>query len=409
MKAIGTIGLFVTAFAAFTPTRLLADSFPIAATAQGEHAWATAFDGTNFLVALQQDVGPSGGIVGAKLLSPAGTVLATAFVQRTGDPPYVAFDGTKYLLAWADHDSSANGLVSAFGQFVGTDGTLLGGPFVLSQSTTVRELGGIAFDGTRFLVVWTDDRRAGPSPGPGSQDVYARFVSTAGIPADSDFKLSDGAGKLARLAFGPGGYLVIWNEDLLDTEIRGRFVTPAGMLGPAFTVDASPAPSDTGHQVAFDGSNFLVVWGDDQPAGTGARVDLFGQFVSPSASLVGSAFPVATGPGLQAAPFIAYDGRNYLVTWSDGVNDADGDFACEAGEGSCIDVRGRFISPAGALGRGFVVTNDPGNQAESPVAFGAGVYLVAWNHLFQTAEADVLGTILAESPVFRDGFESSEP
>ena len=409
MKTSCTVGLLITAFAAFAPTRLLADTFPIATTAQPEHAWAAAFDGTNFLVALQQDVDASGGIVGAKLVSPAGAVLATAFVQRSGDPPYVAFDGTKYLLAWADHDNSANGLVSAYGQFVGTNGTLLGGPIVLSQSTTVRELGGIAFDGTRFLVLWTDDRRAGNSPTPGDQDVYGRFVSTAGVPADNDFKLSDGAGKLARLAFGATGYLVIWNEDLLDTEVRARFVTPAGVLEPAFTVNASPAPSDSGHQVAFDGTNFLVVWGDEQSGGTGAAVDLFGQLVAPGASLVGGPFPIATGAGMQAAPFIAHDGRNYLVTWSDGANDVDGDLVCEAGEGTCVDIRGRFLGPSGMPGQSFVVSNDSGNQAESPVAYGADRLLVAWNHLFQTPNADVFGTILGASPLFRDGFESSVP
>src|SRR5687768_12264637 len=122
MQAISTLFRFgLTAIVAATPTGVHGSSFPIANTAQAEHSWAIAYDGANFLVGVQQDEGASGSIVGAKLVSPAGAVLATAFVPRSGDPPYVAFDGTNYLLAWADHDASANGLVSAFGQLVATN------------------------------------------------------------------------------------------------------------------------------------------------------------------------------------------------------------------------------------------------------------------------------------------------
>jgi hypothetical protein len=274
----------------------------------------------------------------------------------------------------------------------------VGTPFKISQSTTITDLDGVAFDGTNYLVIWQDGRRAVTPPQPGDQDIYGRFVSTAGAPAGVDFKINDGAGKGATLTFGASSYLVVWNEDVADTETRARFVTPAGVLQSAFTVNGSSAPSDNPGAAAFDGTNFLVVW-SDEVGGAGVS-DLFGQFVSPSATLVGGVIPVATAPGLQLKPFIAFDGINYLITWTDLANDANGNFACEPGEGTCGDIYGQLVSPFGSrVGTNFAVEVDAGNQGISPVAYGAGKYLVAWDRDFNVPSADVYGAFVSPDTV----------
>ena len=91
----------------------IADRFRIANSASPETSYDIAFDGTNFLVAIEAET------VGAQLVSPSGELIgsfistgrsgssggdATIANRREGGPglPHVAFDGTNYLLVWTE-------------------------------------------------------------------------------------------------------------------------------------------------------------------------------------------------------------------------------------------------------------------------------------------------------------------
>ena len=262
-------------------------TLPIANTAVRESTLAIAFDGTNFLVGIQ------GGGIRAQLVSPSGALLGSILVPRTGDPPLIAFDGTNYLLVWGEPTNPSGPVVH--GQLVSKQAVAVGAPFLISQSTRVREVDGVAFDGTNYLVVWSNIR-----PMVSERDIYGRFVSTAGVPVGSDFEIDDGAGVDATLAFGASSYFVVWIEDVAQTEIRGRFVSPAGVLQSAFTVNGSTESSGNPGALGFDGTNFLVVWTDDM--GGLQEFDFFAQLVSPAAALVGSPIPITTAPGTQLLP-----------------------------------------------------------------------------------------------------------
>lgn len=388
------LGLALLTFA--LPLPAFATGFPIANTANPEYSADAAFDGTNFLVSVQESaVDPSGTrTTGARLVSPSGAVLASV-TAPIGDAPLIAFDGTNYLLAWADFSNHLSPYVR--GLRVDRQGVALGSSFVLSQSVTVSGLEGLAFDGTNYLAVWTDDRQS-------NQDIYARFVSTAGTPVGDDFEVSVAAGKDASVAFRAPNYLVVWTENTAGQQVRGRFVSPAGTMGSEFTVNASPGMSDHPKKVATDGTNFFVVWSDNV---TSEDLDFFGQLVSPSGTLLGGVMPINTAaPGVQYFPYIAYDGVNYLVTWTDLQTDTNGDFACDPGEGLCADVAGQLVSAAGALvGSNFAVTADAGHQVQSPAVFGAGRYLVVFTDAVVPTNSDVFGTFLASDGIFRNGFE----
>jgi hypothetical protein len=400
VRARRLLGVAVLAAAAL-PASAFGSGFPIANTAYAEYSADVAFDGTNFLVSVQESHLPDPSITGAKLVSPAGVVLATVWAP-TGDAPNISFDGTNYLLVWADH--SSGGTVRVHGLLVSKAGSAVGSPFFVSQSTTVSEVTGVAFDGTNYLVVWTDMRRVVDPPEPGDKDIYGRLVSTAGAPVASDFKISGVSGVSASVAFAAPNYLVAWTEDVANLEVHARLVTPAGVLQGEFTVNGSAYATDNLVKVATDGTNFLVVWSDEVSTD---NWELFGQLVSPSATLVGSVITIAAIPGPQLAPYIAFDGVNFLVTWSDFRNDVNGNFACDVGEGLCIEIGGQFVSASGALvGGNFPVTADAGAQAQSPTVYGAGRYFVVWTHEFQTPSADVFGTFVPIDLIFRDGFES---
>ena len=118
---------------------------------------------------------------------------------------------------------------------------------------------GVAFDGTNYLVVWTEYRQGVPK-------VYGARVS-------------------------PGGTVLG----------QGEFeISAAGGLWPA---------------VAFDGTNYLVVWGTQESV-VGARVDPGGTVLDPGG------ITISTRPDVEGYPTLAFDGTNYLVAWSNGSDDS---------------------------------------------------------------------------------------
>jgi hypothetical protein len=72
-----------------------------------------------------------------------------------------------------------------------------------------------------------------------------------------------------------------------------------------------------------------------------------------------------------------------------------------------LDIDGQLLSSSGSLvGTNFAVVPDAGGQGQSPVAWGAGQYLVAWIDALGTPNEDVGGTLLPSELIFKDGFEA---
>lgn len=133
--------------------------------------------------------------------------------------------------------------------------------------------------------------------------------------------------------------------------------------------------------IAFDGTNYLVVWNDHSDCAAVPAWDILAQRVDESGNLVGSAFQVnSTSTNIAILATGAFDGTNSLVTWTDGRNDANKDGVCDSGEGTCWDVYGQYISKSGTLiGSEFVINNDAGNQWGFVTGFNNGKYLVTVN------------------------------
>ena len=135
-----------------------------------------AFDGTNYLVAWS-DSG-SGNIFGTRV-SLAGTVLDPGGIRisdgvgRTGKPT-IAFGGTNYLVAWED---TRFGCCSIYGTRVSPAGSVLD-PGGIAIATRGREQvePTAAFDGTNYLVAWADNRSVVSS----GSDIYGAHVTQDG-------------------------------------------------------------------------------------------------------------------------------------------------------------------------------------------------------------------------------------
>ncbi|MCC6333164.1 MAG: putative Ig domain-containing protein [Myxococcales bacterium] len=225
-------------------------------------------------------------------------------------------------------------------------------------------------------------------------------------------------------AFGGGVALVAWHAHLADSDqavVAATVLRPDGASSTPFGLRLSSGADDEYPEaVAFDGSNFLVVW-------TGAA--LFATRVSPQGVPLDSPGVALAGPPSYGAA-VAFDGTNYLVVWSKSgasydivgvrvsaqgvvldsapllISSASGEDelwprVAAAGSGFFVtwtvqatgvpgEVRGAPVSAAGVAGS-EVTLSTSGTRAGSPAiaAFGSG-YLVAW----EEDPGDVLGRVV---------------
>ena len=344
--------------------------FPIAATAVREMALgkAAAFDGTNYLVGIEgYDGNPSE--VTAQLVSPNGALVGGRIdVGWNGGTPQVAFDGANYLLAWDgcpdNSECEGEGYVIS-GQLVSKGGALIGSPFRISQ-TPGHAMSGLrimAFDGANYFVAWD----VSPTDN-GCTDEYGQFVTPSGTLLGSSIKINSipcGGGGVT-LEFDGTNILAAWlsewdtpatrsscaspNTGPCDVaNIWGRFIskssagTPGALSGDNFRIIGGSVPIYYS-SLGFDGTNYLLLFPQETtrpdacPPG-GCEWNVYGQLVSKAGTPAGSLITISNAPGDQFFATSAFDGSNYLITWSDGLG----------GPSSGVAAKGRFMNPAGSF------------------------------------------------------------
>ena len=251
-------------------------------------------------------------------------------------------------------------------------------------NTSGREMSlGAAFDGTNFLVGVQGDATA-------PQSTTAQFVSKTGALVGS--RISTGAtGGAPRVGYDGTNYLLVWDEDAsVSTKIFGRFVSASGALvGAQFTVATGTNTQLHGPAtVAFDGTNYFVVW-DQAPTSNGCT-DEYGQFVSPSGTLLGSPIKINTTPCGGAGVTVFYNGTNILAVWGSEWNPTGGRSVCWSDtSGPHCDLAaiwGQFITKSAAgtagtpAGTNFSITQSNTRLGIPSIAYdGTGKYLVVFD------------------------------
>ena len=244
-------------------------------------------NGTGFIVAFDDTWASAGDIYASRLnsngvsLDPAGFLVSANPVSGLSDAS-IAFDGTNYLIAWQDTRFDAGDIYAAR---VAPSGRVVGRLIVVSSGVGAQRFPSVAFDGTNFLVVWSDTRS-------GAFDIYGARVSKAGAVLDTagiPISVSAGAQDLPDVAWNGARYLVVW-QDLRNgpDDAYGTRVTTAGIVqNPSGIRISSPtATAERFITVNSNGSAFLVAWGDERNA-TGpdlyaARVDDAGTVLDPT-------------------------------------------------------------------------------------------------------------------------------
>jgi hypothetical protein len=292
----------------------------LSTTANGQYTPSVAHDGTNFLVVWLDHRGDTRTIYGARV-SETGTVLDPSGISVTtsvpGDAPVVAHDGTNFLVVWRQYRFSAGTGDDIVGARVSSDGTVLD-PSGLLISTAPGNQGRpmLAHDGMNFLVVWHESRSDT------GYDVYGARVRSDGTVLDSSgIPIATAIGNqfYPSVAFNGTNFLVVWNESVSGSSdnIYGARVSSAGaVLDPSGILISTTPSSDKGTtSVAHNGMYFLVVW-EEYISSTG--YDIYGTRVSSDGTVLDSSgIPISTATDRQALPVVAYDGANFLVVWED--------------------------------------------------------------------------------------------
>ncbi|MEO0136937.1 MAG: FlgD immunoglobulin-like domain containing protein [candidate division WOR-3 bacterium] len=366
----------------------------ISTAANSQNSPAVAFDGTNYLVVWQDyRSGYSSQIYGARV-APDGAVLdpsgiAISSVAYRERDPAVAFDGTNYLVVWEDYRSGS--YFDIYGARVSTGGVVLDPQGIaISTATNSQNYPSVAFDGTNYLVVWYDYRSGSYS------DIYGARVSTGGVVLDPQgiaISTATNSQNYPAVAFDGTNYLVVWNDYRSGyLDIYGARVSPNGTVLDPNGIPISTAPyGQYSPSVAFDGTNYLVVWSDER---SGYYIfDIYGARVSPNGTVLDPAgIPISTAAYDQRYPSVAFDGTNYLVVWQDYRSLSTWDIY-----GARVSTSGAVLDPAG-----IPISTAAYGQYSPSVAFDGTNYLVVWQDNRSGSSFDIYGARVSTSGTVLD-------
>jgi hypothetical protein len=275
--------------------------------------------------------------------------------------PTVAWNGTNFLVVWESDSDISGARVSASGSVLDPIG------FPISTAANNQTKPVVAWNGTSFLVVWQDQRSGA------GFDTYGTRVSSAGSVLDSaGIPISTAAGDQRAPALASDGtnFLVVWHVFLsgLNNDLYGARVSGTGsVLDPAGIPISTAATSEGVPAVAWNGTNFLVVWEDQR---SGACCDIYGARMNSAGSVLDPAgFPISTAPDRQRAPAVARNGTDFLVVWSD------------ARSGPATDIYGARVSGTGSVldPAGIPISTAANTQTQPAVAFNGTDFLVVWD------------------------------
>ncbi len=348
---------------------------------------SVAFDGTNYFIVWSDfRDGSEYDIFGARMNS-SGIIIDTPGILISGAEgyqlnPYVIFDGTNYFVVWEDQRSGEGDI---YGARITSSGMVLDVEGIpISTAINEQYFPSLSFDGTNYMVVWTDFRSGG------NADIYATCVSTSGrvldpsgipVAIDTMWEYSP------SVEFDGTNYFIVWTEytgDSLRNDIYGVRVNITGTV-----IDTQKIPISTALDnqfspfVAFDGINYFVVWEDKR----NGNYDIYAARVSPSGEILDTAgIPVSTAVNAQYSPSVSFDGTNYFVAWSDIRNDAD-------------DIYGARVTPSGTVldTGGIIISNASDKQYAPSLISGVTDYLVVWTDWRRGAVSDIYGARITQS------------
>jgi hypothetical protein len=282
----------------------------------------------------------------------------------------ISFDGTNYLFGLVSGTNVCAQLVSATGALIGSLINVGNNP-----GSRVPEAA-IIFGHTNYLLAWSDNSISS------GVNLFGQLISRSGAKFGPAFPLLQSLGThgfqaVQALAFDGTNFRVVW-QDTNNSFFYGQFVTADGTLsGSEFLI--SSQQNNRSAAAIFGAMNYLVVW----QSNNGSQPDInqtYGALVSRNGS-VSTLFQISQTSTPSYNPLTdAFDGTNYLVVWNQDVGQGNSN-------PKIWNLYGRLVSPGGTtIGNELVLAT---NQALIPsLAFDGSNYLLAWSYNLNTTNLD---------------------
>ncbi len=251
----------------------------------------------------------------------------------------------------------------------------------------------VASDGTDYLVVWEDFRNAQDT----SEDIFATRVSRAGTILDTaGFPVSTAPNQQQSpdVAWNGSTYLVVWSDHRSGVlgDIWGARVTNGGtVLDPSGKAISTATGQQDWPAVASNGSDFMVTWDDHRSQVTGH--DIWAQKVRGTDGVAtGAALAVSTANAEQQFPDVAWTGTQFFMVWMDSRN------AVTSG----YDVYGARTLSTGGIGPSTPISTAPRDQRSPDIAWAGTTGFVVWDDDRTLGQVDVYGSRLTDTGVVLD-------
>jgi hypothetical protein len=271
-----------------------------------------AFDGTHHLLVWDRSLpDPQDSDIGGTLVTTDGVAFGPGQAISTAGMvqwrPVVTATGSGFFVAWQDYRELSD---TIYGARVGADGSVIDDAGIRIGTTTnissFIPTHDVASDGVDALVTW------GTGESGGDPQIRGARIDPSGAVLDPGGVVLAASGQWPASAFDGTNYLVT-SSDHPQYRLTGTRVTPGvAPLDPEGFVISLGANGQLDIELASDGVNQFVVWTDSrngQVAVYGARVGPDGQ------NLDGTGFPISLPGAPASSPSVAFDGTDFLVVW----------------------------------------------------------------------------------------------
>jgi len=286
---------------------------------------------------------------------------------------------------------------------------IFGPPFAMQPDVTLGPVTGPQYDVAiaagdgQFLAAWADNRRIQYNYilgwfTVGATAFYGRFsadgtaLDPVGVPL-SGARTDD----WPAIAWNGSNYLVVWNSAPSTNlgDIYACRVSPEGVMLDGFGgfLVASNSDEDWGASVACDGTDWFVVWQLgylDAPETKilGTKITALGQVVTPGGARI------CQTESWQCEPTVAWTGGAYMVAFHGYPNDPN-----------AADVYATRVLADGTVldPNGILVCSAIGYQGKTSVArLGPGVGLIAWEDSRSPIGRDIYAARVSETGLVAD-------
>ncbi len=366
------------------------------------------FDGNNYLVSWNGSKDGMGMGIYFKRITKNGIILDTDAIEVTSDTLHFTtiFSGGNYVFLWLYNDYN---VFSINGAIVSSSGIKIKEFNVISKSnegiTSYKP--SVSTDGQNIIIVLSEKQN-------NIEKIFGYIISSNGDVFKNQFLISRGANYQysPAIAFDGTNYLVVW-EDIRNgkqSDIYGSLVTSDGIVVNTEGIPVSIAENDQrSPELSFDGSNYFVVWLDyrneDSKKIYGARITKTGTLLDPDGIVISK-------DKSSSKASIAFDGTNYFVVWNSTIIIPDFGYNVNVLSGSRVSTDGKVLDSEGIiLGADIYYSNPPA------ISFDGTNYFVLYiKNDFINNSTNLYGTIFSQEgehiktvPIFNEIGKQKNP